>query len=445
MALEAWMRIGQPLEPVLDDYERCLDAWEAGGVRGLVVGRLLFADEDGQFTIPAFAAKAEAYQSRGMEVGASKETDPVRADKLQRLFDEAKKRGWKTMIFCPGQGTTVTQALSPEQDAYGAQHMAAVWDEVFSTFAQVDGGIVDGWNESSYELVFHHGNAVFRSLSELELKQAEVRGWDGAKLQRGLAHLEQRFRRFTPGQVDYYGDYGALQGLSLFDINEDALYWLRWRREDGLAVAQAARDELDKLPRPLLLGNGLRSAVFSGMTAMDFCAWNEVLDFLLVKHYFWHRGFDGLYGTLARWVKQLGAWNPALSEAQCFKVAKAWLGIELPEVSCIADMDLGFPQAFFDEVVQTETRRALAASSPEKVLPWIDTGRLPHGGDPMTAGDLHRILQASQAVGLERFLFHNHGHLTASEWQVISRLCGTPWDEDANGYWPPSTPKPETF
>ena len=76
---------------------------------------------------------------------------------------------------------------------------------------------------------------------------------------------------------------------------------------------------------------------------MDFCAWNEILDFLLVKHYFWHRGFDGLYGTLSRWVKQLGAWNTELSEAQCFALAKAWLGIELPGVTTLSRNGSGFP------------------------------------------------------------------------------------------------------
>src|SRR6476619_6351183 len=40
--LELWMRLGQPLEPVLADTERILDAWQSGGVRGLVVGRLTF-------------------------------------------------------------------------------------------------------------------------------------------------------------------------------------------------------------------------------------------------------------------------------------------------------------------------------------------------------------------------------------------------------------------
>ena len=150
--------------------------------------------------------------------------------------------------------------------------------------------------------------------------------------------------------------------------------------------------------------------------------------------------------TVARWVEQIHQWNPDLSQADCFTVVKAWMGVNLPEVETLADMDLGFPQAFFDQVVQEETRRALAAvSDPRKIIPWVDTGRMPHGGDPMTAGDLHQILTASQEAGLERFLFHNHAHLTSAEWCVISRLCGTEWNEDPDGYWPPATPKPSTY
>ena len=258
--------------------------------------------------------------------------------------------------------------------------------------------------------------------------------------------MHQRFQSFTPAEVDYYGDYGVLSELNLFDINEDALYWLRWRREDGIRQGREFRQAIDELPRQLLLGNGPRSAVFSGMTALDFHAWGQIVDLLLVKHYFWHRGFDGMYGTVARWIQQIQEWNPLLSETQCWTVLRAWLGIRLPEVECLADMELGFPPAFFDEVVQEETRRAIAAvGDPQKILPWVDTGRMPHGGDPMTAGDLYRILQSSEAAGLQRFLFHNHAHLTAAEWAVISRMCGTAWDEDPDGYWPPATPKPGTF
>jgi len=445
--MEAWMRIGQPLEPVMADYERIFDAWEAGGVRGLVVGRLVFADQEGKFTIPAFSGKPEAYRQRGIEPGERiAEPDPARQQRLQQMLDNARARAWPVLVFCPGQATTRARPLPLEEDPYGAKLTAAVWDEVFSALPQADGGIMDGWTESAYELVFHHGNAVFREFSDGDRKKAEARGHDAARLERGMRHLRDRFQHLTPARVRYCAGRGLLAGLNLFDVDEDALYWLRWRREDSIREGQAVRRELDELPRRLLLGNGLRSAAFSGMTAVDFAAWDEIADLLLVKHYFWHRGFDGMYGTVARWVEQIGAWNPELSEEDCFTVVKAWLGVDLPAVDSRADMDLGFPPAFFDQVVQEETRRALAAvSDPRKIVPWVDTGRMPHGGDPMTAGDLHRILEASAAAGLQRFLFHNHAHLTAAEWRVISRQCGTEWREDPQGYWPPATSKPESF
>ncbi len=447
MTLTPWIRIGQPLEAVIDNYENIFPAWEEGGIRGLVFGRLLFADDQGQFSIPAFKGDPAPYHQRGLK--AELRDSPLQPEKERRLramLADAKERGWTLMIFAPASGTIAAQGLPLEQDPYGTQLQAATWEDIFTAFPEVDGGIMDGWTESAYELIYHHGNAVFRELNENQRQQATARGYDSAKLERGREHLHRRFQSFTPAEVDYYGDHGVLAEMTLFDINEDALYWLRWRREDGLREGLAFRRALDEMPRRILLGNGPRSAVFSGMTALDFHAWDQIVDLLLVKHYFWHRGFDGMYGTVARWVQQIQAWNPSLSEAQCWKVLSAWIGIRLPEVECLADMELGFPQAFFDEVVQEETRRALAAvSDPEKILPWVDTGRMPHGGDPMTAGDLYHILQASATAGLQRFLFHNHAHLTAAEWAVISRMCGKPWDENPDGYWPPATPKPSTY
>ena len=447
MPLQAWIRIGQPLEPVMDDYGRIFDAWEAGGIKGFVFGRTLFADAQGQFSVPAFPANPQAYRARGLEPNErNAETDPAKEKLLHAMLDNAKARGWTIFIFSPGSGATGAKSLPLAEDPYGAISTAAIWDEVFSAFPQVDGGIMDGWTESAYELRRHHGNAVFADMPDSAKTQAAARGYDPAKLERGMLHLRHRFQTFTRAQVRYYGAYGVLSEMNLFDINEDATYWLRWRRDDGIKTGEAVRRELDKSPRKLLLGNGLRSAVFSGMTALDFHAWDKIVDILLVKHYFWHRGFDGMYGTVARWIGQVQEWNPGLTEQDCFTVVKAWLGVDLPEVNSLADMDLGFPQAFFDEVVKAETERALAAvSQPEKIVPWVDTGRMPHSGDPMTSGDLHRILTASEEAGLKRFLFHNHVHLTSAEWCVICRMCGTPWNEDPAGYWPPATPKPSTY
>ena len=94
------------------------------------------------------------------------------------------------------------------------------------------------------------------------------------------------------------------------------------------------------------------------------------------------------------------------------------------------------------------TRRALAAvSDPRKVVPWVDTGRMPHAGDPMTSGDLHRILVASEEAGLERFVAFDKGEFLGHEAlrrQLEAggpsiRLCCLAVDADgadAHGYEP---------
>jgi hypothetical protein len=80
-------------------------------------------------------------------------------------------------------------------------------------------------------------------------------------------------------------------------------------------------------------------------------------------------------------------------------------------------------------VVTAEVRRSIAAADgyPWKVLPWIDSGRRPHGGDPITAADLRRLLRAAKDGGARYVLYHNHGHLTAAEWSVLSDFCGSSW------------------
>ena len=323
MSMQAWIRIGQPLEPVMNDYDRIFDAWEAGGIRGFVFGRTLFADTRGQFTIPAFPANPQAYQNRGLEPNVRQiEPHPAKEKLLHDMLDNAKARGWSIFIFAPGSRASGAKSLPLEEDAYGAVLMAAVWDEVFGAFPQVDGGIMDGWTESAYELRWHHGNAVFADIPESAKVQAAARGYDPARLERGMQHLRERFRNLTQAQVRYYGAHGVLSAMNLFDINEDAIYWLRWRREDGIKTGEVFRQELDKSSRKILLANGPRSAVFSGMTALDFHAWDKIVDILLVKHYFWHRGFDGMYGTVTRWVSQIHEWNPGLTDRIALQSSK---------------------------------------------------------------------------------------------------------------------------
>ena len=49
----------------------------------------------------------------------------------------------------------------------------------------------------------------------------------------GIASI-QRLHELTPDRVRYLAAAGTLAGLTLFDIDEDTLYWLRTRRESYL-------------------------------------------------------------------------------------------------------------------------------------------------------------------------------------------------------------------
>ena len=269
---------------------------------------------------------------------------------------------------------------------------------------------------------------------------------DTARFDRGMLHLRERFHHLTPSLVRYHAPAGLLAGMALFDLNEDALFWLRTRQETTLEYMAAIRKQMDGLSRKFKLGAIPRAPTFSILTTQDYQRMHPYFDYVFPKHYFWNRGFDGMYGTIGRWVARIHEWNPNLTEADCFAVVKAWFGIELPGVHSLADLDAGFPDEFFSKVVYGETRRALEAMGDEnKVIAWVSTGRSPHAGDPMTAHDLQRILEASQNAGLRRFVFHPDPDLSVAEWEVISGMCGKRWKEDPNGYWPAATPKPDTF
>jgi hypothetical protein len=449
--LVAWMYMIYPLEQWLTDYEKTLDAWAEGGVRGIVIGPLRFWDGTPTFDftyaragarIQAFAPEVAIYRKYGVDPPENVRRDPVKEKQLRGLLDSIAKRNWEIMLFGPGH---YGRAKSREQDPFGALSLAAGVEDTLRALPQANGVIIDGAGEHHYELAFHHGGELFEIRDHERATYTQL-GFDVARMERGINHLDARFHGLTPSLVRFHAAGGMLGGLSLFDLNEDALYWLRTRQETTLRRMSAIRKQWDQLERKAKLGTIPRSAAFSVLTTQDYQKTHGFFDYIYPKHYYWHRGFDGMYGTIARWVATLHEWNPSLSEEDCFTVVKVLFGIELPEVRRLADMEMGFPQEFFDKIVFSETKRALdATGDPNKVIAWVSTGRNPHAGDPMPAADLHRILEASHRAGLKRFIFHPDVNLGVAEWKVISKMCGKEWKEDPNGYWPPDTPKPGTW
>jgi hypothetical protein len=447
MALTPWIFVQDPLERWLAEYRRTFAAWHDGGVRGIVVGYLRWRREDGS-AATCFPADPAAYRALGVPLPPEAPRHPEAEARFGAMLDDAAGRGWDVLFF-GGRGSARLDGAPPVPgDPFGARAYAAGVASALARYPQAKGWVVDGAGEHHYELAFHHGGELFE-IRPYERPWLEAVGADVGRMERGMAQLRDRFRRLTPALVRYHAPAGLLAGLALFDLTEDGLYWLRMRRETALASMAALRAQIDLLPAPPKLGAIPRTATFSVLTTQDYVQLPRYFDYVFPKHYFWHRGFDGMYGTVARWVRRLGEWNPGLNEADCLAVVAAWFGLRLPGVQSLADLDLGFPDAFFTDVVASETRRALAAvGDPERVIAWVSSGRQPHAGDQMSGRDLQRILAVSEEAGLRRFLFHPAGEMGHAEWAVLSRLCGVPWREepdDPEAYWPPGTPRPESY
>ena len=192
-----------------------------------------------------------------------------------------------------------------------------------------------------------------------------------------------------------------------------------------------------ELDRPIKLGVGPRTAAFAPLCGYDFARLAGFMDILLPKHYFFQRGFDGMIGTVYRYVETLCHWNPGLSDADALTVVQLLFGLSLPGVTSRSDMEDALTPEFFETVVKQETRRALAVvDDPKRIVPWVDAGRNPHDGDPMPPSQLRRLLQSAGEAGLQRFLYHHHGNLTPGEWAVMSEICGKPWRPLESDYMP---------
>ena len=435
--LKAWMRFGQPIETVLDDYERVLDAWEGMGVRGVVIGRMLFRDDQGAYHA-IFQPNPRNYERLGVKPPPPPQRMfPDRRRTLGRFFAELKRRKWPILIFAPNAGEGAGAGDKYSRFANPNAWAARVTDTL-AQFPEVDGAIIDG-PEWGYEIEPGHRSNIFADLPDTVRPLAESMHYDFDALQRAAQRFKTRMQSLNERDVRSYSETGFTGTARLFGSDPDLTAWLRFRTEVLTSTVKMLKGLMREQRADLRLGMGPRSAAFAPLCGYDFRGLMQYLDYLLPKHYFWHRGVDGFYGTIHHWMRTLTDWNSSLSEEGALEVVKAFFGIEMPGVKSSLDFERGFPDKFFEQVVVKETEAALAAvERPEQVVPWVDVGRRPHRGDPMGSGDFIRILEASRKAGLQRFLYHNHAHLTAAEIEVMRHYCGSPDKPIPDGYKAPN-------
>jgi len=435
--LEAWMRFGQPVETILDNYERVFDAWEVLGVRGIVIGRMVFQDGQGRYHA-IFQPDARHYKRLGVQPPPPpQQMFADRRRKLDRLFAEAKRRRWSILIFAPnaGEGPGARDKYHRFASPYA---WAARAVDTLAQFPEVDGGIIDG-PEWGYEIEPGHRSDIFADLPETVRALAESMHYDFDELRQAAQRLRARLQDLNEQAVRSYSEAESAGTAGLLGSDPDLMSWVRFRTEVLTDTVKMLKGLMHEQRADLCLGMGPRSAAFAPLCGYDFRGLMKYLDYLLPKHYFWHRGVDGFYGSVYRWMRTLTEWNPGLSDEAALAVVKGVFGIELPGVKSAFDFERGFPEEFFEQVVIKETKAALAAvDRPEQVVPWVDVGRRPHRGDPMGSGDFIRILGASRQAGLKRFLYHNHAHLTAAEIEVMRHLCGNPAVPVPGGYEAPN-------
>jgi hypothetical protein len=163
--MSMWMRFGQPLEVVMDDYERIFDGWQAGGVEAVVFGRLLFANDQGEaMKVPAFDPNPAIYRDLGVEPPeppAEKQSDKRR--RLEVALTDAKRRGLELYVFCPDSGQGPGGSGHPLADEQSLAARVARVRDVMEAFPMVDGGVLDG-PELGYEIAPGHRSNIFQDM-----------------------------------------------------------------------------------------------------------------------------------------------------------------------------------------------------------------------------------------------------------------------------------------
>ena len=449
--MKIWMDIMRDLEHLMDDHEALFDGWQAGGVDGLVIGPLVFNSPKllpGTRSVPAEGPPAFTYDPNPLvykRFGVEPPPVPVKLQRqralLERTLQAAKDRGFSVWIFQAqsGAGPGGTGHVFGDEQTRAATCARII--DTLEHYPMVDGAIMDG-PEWGYEIAPHHMNHrsyIFHDLPESIAPRCAALGYDYPALVAAVERLRKLMHELDPRRIRLHSGGGVLGGFHLLGADPDLMAWLRFRVETVSAYFGAVREMVvDGVERPVKVGVGPRSAAFAPLCGYDFVQLAERVDLLLPKHYFWQRGFDGLVGTLLRYVETLCEWNKDLDDGDALRVVEALFGLSLPGVKDRADLERALTPEFWDLIARKETERVLAAvGDAERVVPWVDAGRWPHDGDPMSAQDLGRMLAAAQDAGLARFLYHHHANLTAGEWVVMSEMCGVRWNERESGYRPP--------
>ncbi len=441
------------IELLLDSYDECFDAWEAGGVDGLVVGPMVFDDTKclanskmatiGGPPSAAFDPDPSVYAGFGVEPPPAPTGGHHLRAQLDAMLTAAKDRGWEVWIM---QGTV---GAGPGRDVHWVDdHSLRVASarvvDTLQHFPMADGNVFDG-PEWRFEIspveslgAQRDMRLLFDDLPPSLAPVCDKLGYDYDAFCAAKDRFLHLLHNLEPRRVRTHAGGGLIGAFELFGADPDLMAWFHFRTEALTEAYRSMHTQIrDAANRPVQLGLGPRTPALAPLAGYDLAGLAEFTDLLMPKLYFWHRGYDGLIGTIWRYVEVLRGWNAALEVTDALAVVQALLGLTLPDVAEVIDFDDALTPEFFRTVATSEAQRALAAANGTLVVPWIDAGRSPHDGDPMSSSQLRMLLTAAATAGVERVAYCHHEKLSASEWAVISHTCCEGWDPSAGAYRPP--------
>jgi hypothetical protein len=231
---------------------------------------------------------------------------------------------------------------------------------------------------------------------------------------------------------------GAVQLLGGAGLAE----WLAFRTDALTAFTAGMHDAIAAhAGRKVGLAVCPRTPAVATLAGYDYQRIAEHAEVVMPKLYYWHRGYDGLPGTWWRWAHTLTHWNPGLSVRDALAVTALLCGGTVPPLDSLADFDHLVTPEYVGELARTEAARVVAATGGRaQIVPWVDGGRAPHDGDPLSGAHLESTLLGAAEAGIDRVNYFNSNNMTAADWTVLSRICGQEWIPETGGWRPPDRP-----
>lgn len=478
--LEAWMRIRPPLESALAEPDRTIDAWQSGGVKGIIVGPLRFdarfdaapsladlrtvgrlPDGDARL-VPAYAPNPTTYRRYGVACPAA--TDAAFDDRwgaLGRFLDLAKRRSMAIWLVDADDGMTApdpTSVALPDDldhrllmdDAWRRAFLARLEDAV-ERVPQADGVLLArpawGWAPGMagpHDLLGPLPEDAGAVAAELRL--------DPERLSAAIERFRTRLRKLTREAARLGAGGGAFATATMLGLDPGITSLLAFRARSLSRFVLAVHDVTERIGkargRDLKFGLTPPAPSFAPLAGYDFPGIATVCDLVVPNLGIHHRGHGGIYGVVSAWVAALNGWSTSLWEAEAFEATAALTGMALPSTEPGAkpgarmvsqkEFDRGYPEAFWREVVEAEARRAIAQADgyPWRSVPMVAGGRRPMGGEAIGVADFRRLLEAIRDGGVKQVVHYDQARLTSGEWSVLSEFSGSAW-RPGSGYEPP--------